>query len=146
MTAQILLEGKVAVVTGAGGGLGRAYVELLAERGARVVVNDLGTDVSGFGKDSTIAEDVADQIRSRGGEAIANDSDVSTPDGGSELIATTIEHFGRVDLLVTRWYLRKPAFEDATLDDFDRYWRVHLGGPVNTVKAVGVGKMRSATL
>jgi NAD(P)-dependent dehydrogenase (short-subunit alcohol dehydrogenase family) len=79
MPGRISLEGKVAVVTGAGRGLGRAYVELLAERGARVVVNDLGTDVSGFGKDSTIAEQVADLIRSRGGEAIANNSDVSTP-------------------------------------------------------------------
>src|SRR5262252_5291966 len=75
------LEGKVAVVTGAGRGLRRAYVELLAERGARVVVNDLGTDVSGYGKDSTIAEQVAELIRSRGGEAIADDSDVSTPEG-----------------------------------------------------------------
>src|SRR5919109_337309 len=99
MTERISLAGKVAVVTGAGRGLGRAYVELLAERGARVVVNDLGTDVSGFGKDSAIAEQVAGLIRSRGGEAIANGSDVST------------------------------------LDDFDHYWRVHLGGPVNTVKA-----------
>src|SRR5215468_12762969 len=71
MTERISLEGKVAVVTGAGRGLGRAYVELLAERGARVVVNDLGTNVSGFGKDSGIAEEVADLIRSRGGEAIA---------------------------------------------------------------------------
>jgi hypothetical protein len=75
MSERISLEGKVAVVTGAGRGLGRAYVELLAERGARVVVNDRGTDVSGFGKDATIAEEVADVIRSRGGEAIANDSD-----------------------------------------------------------------------
>src|SRR5437667_12894211 len=62
MTERISLEGKVAVVTGAGRGLGRAYVELLAERSARVVVNDLGTDVSGFGKDSGIAEEVADLI------------------------------------------------------------------------------------
>src|SRR6516165_383484 len=100
MTERISLEGKVAVVTGAGRGLGRAYVELLAERGARVVVNDLGTDVSGFGKDSTIAAQVAEVIRSRGGEAVANDSDVSTPAGGSDLIATTIHHFGSIDLLV----------------------------------------------
>ena len=136
MTARISLEGKVAVVTGAGGGLGRAYVELLAERGARVVVNDLGTDVSGFGKDSTIAEHVADLIRSRGGEAIANDSDVSTPDGGSDLIATTIDHFGRVDLLVyNAGICGSQPFKDATLDDFDQYWRVHVGGPVNTVRA-----------
>src|SRR4029453_9733053 len=95
-----------------------------------------GTDVSGFGKDSTIAEQVADLIRSRGGEAIANDSDVSTPESGSDLIATTIEHFGRMDLLVNNagiW--GSQLFEDATLDDFDHYWRVHLGGPVNTVKA-----------
>jgi NAD(P)-dependent dehydrogenase (short-subunit alcohol dehydrogenase family) len=136
MAERISLEGKVAVVTGAGRGLGRAYVELLAERGARVAVNDLGTDVSGFGKDSAIAEQVADLIRSRGGEAIANDSDVSTPDGGSDLIATTIEHFGRVDLLVNNAGIcGSQLFEEATLDDFDRYWRVHLGGPVNTVKA-----------
>jgi NAD(P)-dependent dehydrogenase (short-subunit alcohol dehydrogenase family) len=136
MTERISLEGKVAVVTGAGRGLGRAYVELLAERGARVVVNDLGTDVSGFGKDSTIAEHVADRIRSRGREAIANGSDVATPDGGSDLIATTIERFGRVDLLVNNAGIcGSQPFEDATLDDFDHYSRVHLGGPVNTVKA-----------
>jgi NAD(P)-dependent dehydrogenase (short-subunit alcohol dehydrogenase family) len=136
MTERISLEGKVAVVTGAGRGLGRAYVELLAERGARVVVNDLGTDVSGFGKDSMIAEQVADLIRTRGGEAIANDSDVATPEGGGELIATTIEHFGRVDLLVNNAGIcGSQLFENATLDAFDRYWRVHVGGPVNTVKA-----------
>jgi NAD(P)-dependent dehydrogenase (short-subunit alcohol dehydrogenase family) len=136
MTERISLEGKVAVVTGAGRGLGRAYVELLAERGARVVVNDLGTNVSGSGKDSTIAEEVADLIRARRGEAIANDSDVSTPQGGSDLIAMTIEHFGRIDLLVNNAGIcGSQPFEDATLDDFDQYWRVHLGGPVNTVKA-----------
>jgi NAD(P)-dependent dehydrogenase (short-subunit alcohol dehydrogenase family) len=136
MTGQISLEGKIAVVTGAGRGLGRAYVELLAERGARVVVNDLGTDVSGFGKDSTIAEHVAEFIRSRGGEAIANDSDVSTAEGGSDLIASAIEHFGRIDLLVNNAGIcGSQLFEDATLADFDHYWRVHLGGPVNTVKA-----------
>src|SRR6266508_3884952 len=100
MTERISLEGKVAVVTGAGRGLGRAYVELLAERGARVVVNDLGTDVSGFGKDSTIAQQVADLIRSRGGAAIANESDISTAEGGSDLVATTLEHCGSIELLV----------------------------------------------
>jgi NAD(P)-dependent dehydrogenase (short-subunit alcohol dehydrogenase family) len=136
MTERISLDGKVAVVTGAGRGLGRAYVELLAERGAQVVVNDLGTDVSGFGRDPTIAEQVADLIRSRGGEAIANDSDVSTPQGGRDLIATTIEHFGRIDLLVNNAGIcGSQLFEDVALDDFDQYWRVHLGGPVNTVKA-----------
>jgi NAD(P)-dependent dehydrogenase (short-subunit alcohol dehydrogenase family) len=136
MTEPISLAGKVAVVTGAGRGLGRAYVELLAERGAQVVVNDLGTDVSGFGKDSTIAKQVAELIRSRGGEAIANDSDVSSPEGGSDLIATTIERFGRIDLLVNNAGIcGSQSFEDATLLDFDHYWRVHVGGPVNTVKA-----------
>src|SRR5207302_1352000 len=136
MTERISLEGKVAVVTGAGRGLGRAYVELLAERGARVVVNDLGTDVSGFGKDATLAEQVADLIRSRGGAALANESDVSTPEGGNDLIATTIEHFGRIDLLVNNAGIcGSQLFEHATFDDFDHYWRVHLGGPVNTAKA-----------
>ncbi len=136
MADRISLDGKVAVVTGAGRGLGRAYVELLAERGARVVVNDVGSEVSGLGEDSTIAEEVAALIRSRGGEAIANDSDVATPEGGSELIATTVEHFGRVDVLVINAGIcESQLFEDATLDDFDRYWRVHVGGPVNTVRA-----------
>jgi NAD(P)-dependent dehydrogenase (short-subunit alcohol dehydrogenase family) len=136
MTERISLAGKVAVVTGAGRGLGRAYVELLAERGARVVVNDLGTDVSGAGNDSTIAEEVADLIRSRGGEAIANASDVSSPRGGGDLIAMTIEHFGRIDLLVNNAGIcGSQPFEDAALDDFAQYWRVHLGGPVNTVRA-----------
>jgi NAD(P)-dependent dehydrogenase (short-subunit alcohol dehydrogenase family) len=136
MTERISLEGKVAVVTGAGRGLGRAYVELLAERGARVVVNDLGTDVSGFGTDSTVAGQVAELIRSRGGEAIANDSDVSTPEGGSDLIATTIQHFRRIDLLVNNAGIcGSQLFEDSTLEDFDHYWRVHVGGPVNTMKA-----------
>ena len=136
MTERISLDGKVAVVTGAGRGLGRAYVELLAERGARVVVNDLGTDVSGYGENSMIAEQAADFIRTRGGEAIANDSDVSTPEGGTDLIATTIEHFGRIDVLVNNAGIcGSQPFEDATLDDFDHYWRIHVGGPVNTVKA-----------
>src|SRR5215468_10398809 len=136
MPERISLEGKVAVVTGAGRGLGRAYVELLAERGARVVVNDLGTDVSGFERESGIAEEVAGLIRSRGGEAIANDSDVSTPEGGGDLIATTINHFGRIDLLVNNAGIcGSQLFEDTALEDFDHYWRVHLGGPVNTVKA-----------
>lgn len=136
MTGRISLEGKVAVVTGAGRGLGRAYVELLAERGARVVVNDLGTDVAGFGKDATIAEEVAGLIRARGGEAVADDSDVSTPGGGADLVAAAIGHFGRIDLLVNNAGIcGRQRFEDATLDDFDRHWRVHVGGPVNTVKA-----------
>jgi NAD(P)-dependent dehydrogenase (short-subunit alcohol dehydrogenase family) len=136
MPEQISLAGKVAVVTGAGRGLGRAYVELLADRGARVVVNDLGTDVSGFGEDSAVAEQVAGLIRSRGGEAIGNGSDVSTSEGGADLVATTIEHFGRIDLLVNNAGIcGSQLFENATLDDFDNYWRVHLGGPVNTVKA-----------
>ena len=136
MRERISLAGKVAVVTGAGRGLGRAYVDLLAERGARVVVNDLGTEVSGVGRDSTIAEQAADAIRSRGGEAIANDSDVSTPEGGNDLVARAIERFGRLDLLVNNAGIcGSQLFEDATLDDFDRYWRVHLGGSINTVKA-----------
>ncbi len=136
MTERISLDGKVAVVTGAGRGLGRAYVELLAERGARVVVNDLGTDVSGAGRDPTIAEQVAGLIRRRGGEAIADDGDVSTPEGGRDLIGTTIQRFGRIDLLVNNAGIcGSQLFEDAALEDFDQYWRVHLGGPVNTVKA-----------
>src|SRR5262249_7734705 len=85
--------------------------------------------------DSTIAEQVADLIRSRGGEAIADDSDVSAPEGGSDLIARTIGHFGRIDLLVNNAGIcGSQLFGDAALEDFDHYWRVHLGGPGDTVK------------
>ncbi len=79
-------------------------------------MNDLGTDVSGFARDPTIAEQVADLIRTRGGEAIANDSDVSTPEGGSDLIASTIQRFGRIDLLVNNAGIcGSQLFEDASV-------------------------------
>jgi NAD(P)-dependent dehydrogenase (short-subunit alcohol dehydrogenase family) len=79
---------------------------------------------------------VADLIRSHGGEAIASGSDVSTPEGGSDVIATTVEQFGKIDVLVNNAGIcGSQLFEDSTLDDFDHYWRVHLGGPVNAVQA-----------
>jgi len=152
MAERISLEGKIAVVTGAGRGLGRAYVELLAQRGARIVVNDLGTSVSGVGKDSGIAEEVADLIRSRGGEAIANASDVSTPEGGRDLIATTIEYFGRIDLLAGLFGIRGQATYAAAKSAVVGLMRIlaiegaEHGILVNTISPNGYTRMHPAAV
>src|SRR6201990_1577527 len=95
-----LLEGKVAIVTGAGGGLGEAYAKLFAKEGASVVVNDLGGPRDGSGADRAAAENVADEIKAAGGEAVANGDDVSTVQGGENILASALAAFGRVDILV----------------------------------------------
>src|SRR5512134_396200 len=97
---NIRLDGKVAVVTGAGGGLGRAHALLLASRGAKVVVNDLGGSVDGTGKSTSMAHHVVEEIRKAGGEAAANYDSVSTAEGGRAIIETAIKAFGRVDILI----------------------------------------------
>ena len=84
-------DGKVAVITGAGGGLGRQHALLLASRGALIVVNDLGGAVDGGGSDSSAAQKVVDEIRAAGGEAVANHDSVSTPEGGESIIKTAID-------------------------------------------------------
>ena len=86
--SQLTYDGKVAVITGAGGGLGRQHALLLASRGALVVVNDLGGTVDGSGADSSAAQKVVDEIRAAGGEAVANHDSVSTPEGGEGIIQT----------------------------------------------------------
>ena len=98
---MIDFQDRVAVVTGAGGGLGREYALLLASRGASVVVNDLGGSVRGEGSDANAADSVVDEIRSHGGTAIAEYSSVADPEGGAAIVARAEEEFGRVDILIS---------------------------------------------
>jgi NAD(P)-dependent dehydrogenase (short-subunit alcohol dehydrogenase family) len=121
-------DGKVAVVTGAGGGLGRAHAIEFAKRGARVVVNDLGGSVDGTGQ-STAAERVVAEIRAMGGEAVANMASVADRAGAKSIVDDAIKHFGRVDILVNNaGILRDKTFKNMSLDDFDLVMDVHLTG------------------
>jgi NAD(P)-dependent dehydrogenase (short-subunit alcohol dehydrogenase family) len=124
------LAGRVAVVTGAGRGLGREHALLLAARGARVVVNDRGVGADGIGADAgSSAESVVQEIRAAGGEAVANADDVAAWDGAAALIGTAIEAFGDVDIVVNNaGILRDAALVNMSESDFDEVVRVHLKG------------------
>lgn len=127
----IRFDGKVAIITGAGGGLGRSHALQLAARGALVVVNDLGGAVDGSGGSSEAAERVVDEIKAAGGQAIANGSSVSDRDGAEKLIQDAIDAFGRVDILINNaGILRDRTFKKMTLDDFHLVVDVHLMGTV----------------
>lgn len=132
----IRFEGRVAVVTGAGGGLGREHALLLARRGARVVVNDPGGSVNGVGDDRSLAQRVVDEIRAAGGEAVANQDSVSDPQGAQRIIDTAISHYGRIDILVNNaGILRDKSFAKMDLADFRSVLDVHLMGTVHCTKA-----------
>jgi NAD(P)-dependent dehydrogenase (short-subunit alcohol dehydrogenase family) len=121
-------EGKVAVVTGAGGGLGRAHAIEYAKRGAKGGVNDLGGGVDGSGE-STAAERVVAEIRAMGGEAVANMASVADREGAKSIVDDAVKHFGRIDILVNNaGILRDKTFKKMTLDDFDLVMQVHLTG------------------
>jgi len=125
-----LLNGKVAIVTGAGGGLGEAYAKLFAKEGASVVVNDLGgsRDGSGAGT-SAAAQKVVDEIKAAGGKAVANGDDVSTMEGGENILKTALDNFGQVDILVCNaGILRDKTFANTTEADWDLVVKVHLKG------------------
>jgi NAD(P)-dependent dehydrogenase (short-subunit alcohol dehydrogenase family) len=124
-----LLEGKVAIVTGAGGGLGEAYAKLFAREGARVVVNDLGGPRDGSGGDSSAAQRVVDEIRAAGGVAVANGDDVSTVRGGEAILKTAIDNYGQVNILVCNaGILRDRSFANISEPDWDAVVNVHLKG------------------
>jgi NAD(P)-dependent dehydrogenase (short-subunit alcohol dehydrogenase family) len=132
-----LLDGKVAIVTGAGGGIGREHALALARAGAAVVVNDLGGARDGSGKGHGMADTVVEEIRAAGGEAAANYDTVATVAGGRGILATALDHFGHVDLLVNNaGILRDKSFANTTEDLWDIVIQVHLKGTYCVTHAV----------
>lgn len=124
-----LLEGKVAIITGAGGGLGEAYAKLFAREGAAVVVNDLGGARDGSGADRSAAHAVVDAIVAEGGRAVANGDDVSTMEGGKNILQSALDAFGQIDILVCNaGILRDKTFANTSEADWDAVVKVHLKG------------------
>jgi len=125
-----LLDGKVAIITGAGNGLGEAYAKLFAREGAAVVVNDLGGPRDGSGAGSvSAAQKVVDEIIAAGGRAVANGDDVSTLQGGENILKTALDAFGQVDILVCNaGILRDKSFANTSEEDWDKVIKVHLKG------------------
>jgi NAD(P)-dependent dehydrogenase (short-subunit alcohol dehydrogenase family) len=129
-------EGRVAVITGSGRGIGRAYALLLASRGARVVVNDLGGSMQGVGGDAAVATSVVSEIESAGGTALADENDVATAPGAQALIDATLDRFGRLDVLINNAGIIKWAgLPDIDLENLERHLAVHVLGSFNTTRA-----------
>jgi NAD(P)-dependent dehydrogenase (short-subunit alcohol dehydrogenase family) len=124
-----MLMGKVAVITGAGQGIGRAIAIQMAAEGAKVVVNDLGVAIDGSGMDKTLADQVTATIREAGGVAVANYDDVATVSGGQNIIRTATDHFGRIDILVNNAGVFRPRLlVEMSEEDWDMTMAVHLKG------------------
>jgi NAD(P)-dependent dehydrogenase (short-subunit alcohol dehydrogenase family) len=123
-----ICEGVV-IITGAGRGLGRAYALAFGREGAKVVVNDLGTSLAGEGRDTAVAQAVVDEIRSAGGEAVANGDDVTDWEGAGRLVKTAIDAYGGLDVLVNNaGFVRDRMFVSSSLEEWDAVIRVHLRG------------------
>src|ERR1700679_1141091 len=134
---SISFDGKVVIVTGAGGGLGRAHALEFAKRGAKVVVNDLGGAVDGTGGNSAAAEAVVKEITAAGGTAIAHGASVTDDAGVAHLVKQTMDAFGRVDILIANaGILRDKSFSKMDLKDFDAVMQVHVMGTVKPAKAL----------
>mgnify|MGYP001165424076 CR=1 FL=1 len=133
----ISFKDKVAIVTGAGGGLGRCHALQFAERGAKVIVNDLGGAVDGSGGSSEAADKVVEEIKDMGGDAISNGSSVTDKGGVKKLVDDAMAAYGRIDVLVNNaGVLRDKSFAKVTLDDFEFVVDVHMMGSVYCTKAV----------
>jgi len=136
MTEALGFDGKVAIITGAGGGLGREHALMLASRGALVVVNDLGGAVDGTGSDKGAAERVVDEITSAGGEAAADTNSVTTPEGGAAIVQTALDAFGRVDIVINNaGILRDKSFHNMPPDLWNPVLDVHLNGAYHVTSA-----------
>ena len=122
-------KGQVAIVTGAGRGLGRHFALDLAQRGASVVVNDLGSSMDGQGSDSSVADQVVEEIRSAGGNAVSSHDSVATPAGGQAIVQTALTHFGRLDAVVSNaGIFEMIPFDEIPADNWRRMINVHLDG------------------
>ncbi len=134
---SISFEGRVVIVTGAGGGIGRSHALEIARRGGRVLVNDLGGDVAGRGGSSSMAEKVVEEIRAAGGTAAANHDSVATTDGCEAIIAQAIAEFGKVDVLINNaGIMRNATLEETSDDDWDAVIATHLTGSFKLTRAV----------
>jgi NAD(P)-dependent dehydrogenase (short-subunit alcohol dehydrogenase family) len=132
----ISFDGRVAVITGAGHGLGRCYALLLASRGARVVVNDLGGAVDGTGSSHSAADVVVEEIKAAGGEAVANYDNVAAPDTAANIVQQAVESFGKIDILINNaGILRDKSFAKISIEDFESVIDVHFLGSVYVTKA-----------
>lgn len=132
---ELSFDGRVAIVTGAGNGIGRLHALELARRGAQVVVNDLGGAMDGTGSSATPAEAVVAEIEAAGGEAIVNADSVATPEGGENIVRTAVEWFGKVDIVVNNaGILLDAAFKNTTPDLVDPVLDVHLKGAFNVTR------------
>ena len=133
--SEVRFDDRVAVVTGAGGGLGRAHALLLASRGAKVVVNDLGGSRDGDGAGTNMADKVVDEIKAAGGEAVANYDGVDTYAGGENIIKTAVDTFGKVDIVIANaGILRDRAFHNLEEQDWDKIFAVHVKGSFDVIQ------------
>ncbi|HEV3013367.1 MAG TPA: SDR family NAD(P)-dependent oxidoreductase, partial [Actinomycetota bacterium] len=141
---DIRFDDRVAIVTGAGGGLGREHALLLASRGAKVVVNDLGGATDGTGASAGPAEQTVKEIEGLGGVAVADTSTVATVEGGQAIVDTALAAFGRVDIVISNaGILRDKAFHNMTPELLDPVLEVHLKGAFHVIRPAWV-KMREA--
>jgi NAD(P)-dependent dehydrogenase (short-subunit alcohol dehydrogenase family) len=137
--AELGYDGKVAIITGAGGGLGRQHALLMAARGALVVVNDLGGTVDGSGADASAAQKVVDEIKAAGGEAVANHDSVATPEGGAAIVQAAVDAYGRVDIVVNNaGILRDKSFHNMEPGLMNPVFDVHLKGAFHVTQPAWV--------
>src|ERR1700761_1417112 len=133
--AEHRFDDRVAVVTGAGRGLGRDYALLLASRGARVVVNDTGGALTGAGTDAGPAQQVVSEIRAAGGDAVACTDSVATAEGGRAIIQSALDHYGRIDILIhNAGTVRRGSLKEMSYEDFDAVINVHLRGAFHVLR------------
>jgi len=133
--SELRFDDRVAVITGAGRGLGREYALLLASKGAKVVVNDLGGSLKGDGVDIGPAQEVVNEIVAAGGSAVANTDSVATEAGGKAIIQSAIEHYGRIDILIhNAGNVRRSLLRDMSYEDFNAVLDVHLRGAFHVVR------------
>jgi NAD(P)-dependent dehydrogenase (short-subunit alcohol dehydrogenase family) len=133
---QLRFDNRIAVITGAGRGLGRTYALLLASRGAKVVVNDPGASLKGEGGDTGPAEAVVREIKAAGGDAVACTESVATPQGGKAIIDTAMDRWGRIDILIhNAGIVRRGSLKEMTYEDFELVLDVHLRGAFHVVRS-----------
>ncbi|RZK00925.1 MAG: SDR family NAD(P)-dependent oxidoreductase [Novosphingobium sp.] len=134
---ELRFDDRVAVITGGGRGLGAAYARLLAEKGCKVVVNDLGAPIKGDGLDVGVAQQLVDEIKAAGGEAVADTNSVATPEGAQAIVQTALDTYGKVDILIhNAGNVRYGTIRELSFEDFQSVIDVHLMGAFYMVKAV----------